>query len=132
MIFVALAIGAVLGLFLIYAMYTLGMLAERSGLTILLGTVAFFYPVFAAAEGDWYSFALHSLIFIAFCFVALQGWKKGMYLIAGGLLAHGIFDFGIAFIGHPGPAWWPAFCGAVDIVIAGVVIRLLQVGRISL
>ncbi len=131
MIPLALVIGAVLGVILVFVMYSQGMLAERSGASILLAAVALFYPVFAAAEGDWYSFALHAALCLAFSAVAVQGWKKGMFLIAGGLMAHGIFDIGIAFIGHPGPVWWPAFCAAVDIAVAAVLIRLLQLGRIS-
>jgi len=128
----AAVIGAVCGLVLVFAMYQAGMLKERSGLTILLGAIAFFYPVFAAAEGDWFAFALHSAIFLGFCALAVLGWSKGLYLIVGGLIAHGIFDFGLAFVGHPGPLWWPAFCGTLDIVAGALLFRLLQNGRIPL
>ena len=130
MILAALLIGALAGFIVAFTMYQSEMLQERSGLTILLAAVAFFYPVFAAAEGDWGAFAIHMVIFAAFCLLALQGWRRGTYLIVGGLIAHGVFDFGIAFIGHPAPLWWPAFCGAIDIVIGVIVLRLIQSGRI--
>lgn len=130
MIGLAAVVGALSGLILALAMYRSGMLQERSGLAILLGAIAFFYPVFAATEGDWPAFTLHVLVFAAFSFLALQGWTKGIYLIVGGLIAHGLFDFGLAFIGHPGPVWWPIFCGTLDVIIGLIVLRLLQVGKV--
>jgi len=125
-------IGAVCGFVLVFVMYQAGMLKERSGLTILLAAIAFFYPVFAAAEGDWHGFILHTVVFFAFCALAYLGWSKGLYLIIGGLIAHGVFDFGLAFIGHPGPIWWPVFCGTLDIMAGVILLRLLQNGRIPI
>lgn len=130
MIVVAALIGVVGGAGLIWIMYRAGMLAERSGAAILLAAIALFYPVFAAAEGDWLSFALHFAIFAGFAFLALRAFHKGMLLLAGGLIAHGIFDIFAGSIAHPGPEWWPAFCAGVDIAAGVAVIRLIQTGKV--
>ncbi len=127
---IAAGIGAALGLILVIAMLRSGMLAERSGLAVLLGSVAVFYPVFAAAQSDWAGLVLHSAIFVAFAALALRGWHKGTYLIVGGLIAHGLFDIGIAFIGHPAPDWWPIFCASLDLVVGAILLRLIQVGKV--
>ena len=57
-ILIAALVGVVSGAGLIWLMHREGMLAERSGAAILLAAIALFYPVFAAAEGDWLAFAL--------------------------------------------------------------------------
>ena len=43
-----------------------------------------------------------------------------MWLVAAGLALHGLFDFVHGHVvDNPGmPAWWPAFCGAYDVVAA--------------
>jgi len=48
-------------------------------------------------------------------------------MIAGGLIAHGIFDIAAGLIDTPGPVWWPAFCAAFDIVAGVAMVRLIQV-----
>lgn len=123
---IAALIGAIAGGGAMVAFWRTGMLAERSGLAVLLAAIAAFYPVFAAQNGDFAETALHIAIFAAFGALALTGFRRGAYIIAGGLIGHGVFDAGIYFLGAPGPTWWPAFCGAFDIAAGGVLIRLLQ------
>lgn len=123
---IAALIGALTGGGVMVTLWRTGMLSERSGLAVLLAAIAAFYPAFAAQNGDIGETALHVGIFAAFSLLALIGFRKGAYIIAGGLIAHGVFDAGLYFLGAPGPTWWPAFCGAFDIVAGGVLIRLLQ------
>jgi len=118
--------GAIAGVLIIFALFTSGMLTERSGSAVLLAAVAFFYPVFAVIDGHLTEAALHFAIFVGFCWLAIMGFRQGMHIIAGGLLAHGLFDIALMAIAAPGPDWWPAFCGALDIVAAVALIRLLQ------
>lgn len=127
---IAALIGALAGGGAMFALWRTGMLAERSGLAVLLVAVAAFYPVFAAQSGNFAETPLHIAIFAAFTVLALAGFRRGAYVIAGGLIGHGIFDAGLYFLGAPGPTWWPAFCGAFDIVAGGVLIRLLQSRKI--
>lgn len=123
----ALVAGSVGGFVLILSMHRAGMLAERSGLAVLLGAVAFFYPVFAVqAQAEGLVITLHALTFLAFGALALLGYRRSAALLAFGLIAHGLFDAATALTGHPGPVWWPAFCGALDLVAGGTVLFLLH------
>ena len=131
MIWIAAAAGAAAGAAIIALMHREGMLRERSGLAMLLAAIAFFYPVFAAAEGDWGAVAVHGVVFVGFVALAIRAWRRGTFLIAGGLIAHGLFDIATGVIGAPGPAWWPAFCAALDIVAGVAVLRLIQTGKIA-
>lgn len=123
---IAALIGALTGGGVMFTLWRARMLSERSGLAVLLAAIAAFYPVFAVQNGDFAETALHVGIFAAFSILALIGFRRGSYIIAGGLIGHGVFDAGLYFLGAPGPAWWPTFCGAFDIVAGGVLIRLLQ------
>lgn len=126
----AIAVGAIGGGGTIAALFRAGMLRERFGLVVLLAAIAFFYPVFAAQNGDVTGAILHFAIFIGFSALAVAGFRRGAMIIAGGLIAHGVFDAGLYWIGAPGPTWWPAFCAGIDITAGIVLIRLLQTGLI--
>lgn len=131
MILTAALIGVVCGALAMLMLYHTGMLTERSGVAVMLVAIALFYPVFAAQEGDIGSVALHLIVVILFATLAHIGFKRGMHVLAGGLLGHGFFDLGLHFIGAPGPEWWPVFCAAVDIVAGAALIRLIQTGKIT-
>lgn len=131
MIITAALIGAGLGALAMLMLFHAGMLAERSGAAVMLCAVALFYPIFAVQSGDIGSAALHAIIFILFATLAKFGFQKGMYLIAGGLIGHGILDLGLHVIGAPGPIWWPVMCAAFDIVAGAALIRLIQTGKVT-
>lgn len=122
--------GAAGGAVLIGLMQREGMLQSRSGLAILLICIAVFYPVFAFAENDLLAAAVHSAVFLAFVALAIRAHRRGTFLLAGGLIAHGIFDIAIGFINAPGPTWWPGLCAAFDITAGVLVLRLIQTGKV--
>jgi len=122
--------GIIAGILIVFTLFRTGMLAERSGSAVLLASVAVFYPVFAVIDGHLISAAVHFVIFLAFCWLATMGFRKGMHLIAGGLLAHGLFDIGLMAMASPGPDWWPAFCASLDIVAAAALVRLIQTRQV--
>lgn len=126
MIALAAAIGVAGGAGLIYAMHRIGMLEDRSGTAVLLAAIAFFYPVFAVMSGDPASIVVHGVIFAGFVALAAYGFKTGMYILAGGIIGHGVFDIGLMILPAPGPDWWPAFCAGVDIAAGAALIRLMQ------
>ncbi len=130
MILLAALVGALAGGGSIWIMQRNGMLSERSGAAVLLMAVAVFYPVFAAAEADTAGLVLHLLIFAGFTFLALRAYHRGLFLLAGGLIAHGIFDIIAGFIATPGPSWWPAFCASFDIVAGVMILQLIQTGKV--
>lgn len=123
-------IGVSFGCILMVGLFRSGMLRERSGLTVLVGAIAFFYPVFAVQTGSMPDIILHSVIFAGFGALALAGFKRGAHILAGALIAHGIFDLGLHIIGGPGPAWWPLFCAGIDIAAGAILIRLIQTQKV--
>jgi hypothetical protein len=61
--------------------------------------------------------------------LAVFGFKGNLWLVAVGLIAHGIFDFfRRGLIENSGvPRWWPGFCLAFDVVFGSwLAVRLLQ------
>lgn len=123
--------GAGLGGLTIFGLFHTRMLAERSGVAVLLMAIAFFYPVFAAIQGDIPSLVLHLAIFGGFTALAIRGFAVGMHILAGGLIAHGVFDAGLMFFTAPGPSWWPPFCAGVDITAGAALIRLIQTRKVA-
>ena len=54
-----------------------------------------------------------------------------MGVLAAGLAAHGILDLAAHIVGHPGPEWWPIFCGGLDLAAAIAIVLLLRQKRIA-
>lgn len=131
MIALAALIGAACGIALVFAMQQNGMLSERSGAAILLAAIAIFYPVFAVAAADPLAIVLHVTVFAGFAALSVRAFHIGLHVIAGGLIAHGIFDIIIGIVHVTGPAWWPAFCAGVDIAAGVAILRLIQNGKIT-
>jgi hypothetical protein len=63
----------------------------------------------------------------AFWVLAVAGFKKNLWLVAAGLAGHGVFDFFVhGFIPNPGvPAFWPGFCGSIDVFLGAFLAVLL-------
>jgi hypothetical protein len=58
--------------------------------------------------------------FAVFAAMAAIGFRTSLWTVAAGLALHGLFDFvRHSYAPAPGaPEWWPAFCGAYDMVAA--------------
>lgn len=130
MILLPALVGAGCGAAIVWLMLREGMLAERSGAAMLLAAIAAFYPVFAIAQGDPLAVLIHLLIFVAFVALSIRAYRRGLFLLAGGLIAHGFFDIILGLIAAPGPAWWPAFCAGLDITAGVAMLRLIQQGQV--
>lgn len=130
MILTAVVIGAAIGTVVTVGMFRSGMLAERSGAAVLLALISVFYPIFAIIEGDHLATGLHLVIALGFIALATRAFRVGMSLIAGGLIAHGLFDAALGLIMSPGPDWWPAFCAGVDMAVGIGILRLIQIGKV--
>jgi hypothetical protein len=123
---VALAVGV--GLFA----STLGLDKERGFYPVVLIVIAAYYVLFAAMAGSTSAIVAEMLPALLFVAAAAVGFKKSLWVVAGGLALHGVFDFfHHGMISNPGvPAWWPAFCLAYDVtagVYLGVLIRVRKV-----
>jgi hypothetical protein len=82
----------------------------------VLIVVATYYALFAVIGGG--SALLAECGFITlFVITAALGFRGNMWLVAAGLIGHGVFDFSHHhMIQNPGvPAWWPMFCAMYDI-----------------
>jgi hypothetical protein len=83
--------------------------------------IAFYYVLFASMGASMRILAIETAVAVAFSAVALFGFKKNMWVVAAAIAGHGVFDFVHSLlIANPGmPAWWPGFCGTVDVALGG-------------
>lgn len=97
---------------------------DRSFYPTVLIVIATYYVLFAFMSGE----AIVEEIMVAsvFSVAAIAGGLMWPVLAGMGILLHGVFDFlHPMFIANSGvPAWWPAFCAGVDIVLGAWVIWL--------
>ena len=107
-----------------------GLDRDRAFYPTVLLVVASYYVLFAVMGGSMRALVLETVVMIAFTVCAVAGLRYSPWLTVAGLAAHGLFDFVHAqIIDNPGvPEWWPAFCGAYD-VVAAAVLAWLSRGR---
>jgi hypothetical protein len=98
--------------------------------TVLI-VIALAYVLFAVMADAFQTILTESAIAAVFIVVAVVGsrWSDPLVaglVVAGGLAVHGAYDLVHAvLVPNPVvPSWWPLFCGAVDILLAGWVARL--------
>ena len=117
----AYVIGIVLALGVSAYATTLRLDRDRAFYPTVLVVVAFYYVLFATMDGSGRVIIVESLIAGVFVVAASLGFRGSLWLVAAGLAAHGVQDFFHGqLVVNPGmPTWWPAFCGAYDVVAAG-------------
>lgn len=99
----------------------------------LVVVIALYYVLFAAMSGSTHALIVESIVMMAFAALAVLGFRFNVWLVVAGLAGHGVFDafHGLA-ISNPGvPEWWPAFCGAFDVAIAGCLAFLVVRNRVA-
>jgi hypothetical protein len=129
---VALLIGAFLALAVGLLATSVGFDRDRAFYPTVTMVIASYYVLFAAMGGSDEALVIELSVGAVFLAVAVAGFRSSLWLVAGALVAHGIFDFvrGTA-IANPGvPIWWPRFCLAYDVTAAGYLAWLLKSGRI--
>jgi hypothetical protein len=59
---------------------------------------------------------------------AVIGFKFNLWIVAAGLVGHGVFDFfhGRIVVDPGVPAWWPAFCMSYDVCAGGCLAWILS------
>ena len=97
---------------------------DRSFYPTVLIVIATYYVLFAFMSGE--SIVEEIVVASAFSVVAIAGGLMLPALVGAGIFLHGVFDFlRPLFISNSGvPAWWPAFCGGVDILLGAWVMWL--------
>jgi hypothetical protein len=99
---------------------------DRAFYPTVLIVVGSYYVLFAAMTGSMRVVLLETGLMAIFAAAAVIGFKSSTWIVAAGLVAHGMLDaFHGRIVENAGvPAWWPAFCGAYD-VGAGAILALL-------
>lgn len=93
---------------------------DRSFYPVMLINFALLYMLFAVIGGGGALLLAELPGLLAFGLVAVAGYKTSLWIVAAGLLGHGLFDaVHGSFVANPGvPLWWPAFCAGFDITAA--------------
>lgn len=101
---------------------------DRSFYSTVLVIIASYYVLFAVLDGSGHALVWELVIAVAFSTVAIIGALFLPTLVGIGIVAHGLFDLvHDGLIENPGvPAWWPGFCGSIDIVLGLWVIMLTR------
>jgi hypothetical protein len=99
----------------------------------LMIVIASYYALFAVVGGSIQVLATESIVILGFLLVSILGFRRNLWIVAGALFAHGIFDFfHDHLISNPGvPVWWPMFCLTYGIVAATYLAWLLHSSRIA-
>jgi hypothetical protein len=129
----ALLIGAVLALVAgLFATLT-GLDRDRAFYPTVMIVIAVLYCLFAVLGGSTHALVLESLAGGVFIAAAVLGFRRSLWVVAGALTAHGLFDFvHPTLIPNPGvPGYWPAFCGAYDVVAGAYLAWLLARKRVD-
>jgi hypothetical protein len=90
---------------------------ERVYYPVVLVVVATYYLLFAVMGGSTGALWAEAAGAAVFTALAVVGFRTSLWIVAAGLVGHGVFDFVHgAIIGNPGvPPWWPGFCMAFDV-----------------
>lgn len=124
----ALVVGGLLAAAVGVFAHVVGYDRDRSFYAAVLTVVGSLYVLFAVMGGGA-GLTMEIGFFAVFAAIAAIGFRTTLWVVAGGLALHGLFDLvRHDYVPAPGaPAWWPAFCGAYDVVAAaGLGILLLM------
>jgi hypothetical protein len=126
-------IGMLLSLAVVALAATMRMDRDRAFYPTVLIVVASYYVLFAAMGGSGRIIVLEIVVASGFLLFAIVGYKISLWLVAIGLVGHGVFDiFHHLVIENPGmPHWWPGFCMACDVVLGGFLMVLLWRRRVA-
>ncbi len=92
---------------------------DRAFYPSVMIVIASLYVLFSVIGGSQ-SLLIECAVMALFVLASVAGFKRTLWLVVAALAAHGVLDFVHAdLIVNPGvPVWWPAFCGAYDLVAA--------------
>ncbi len=109
-----------------------GLDRDRAFYPVVTIVVAAFYILFAAIGGTVEILAVEALAAAVFLLLAVAGFRRSLWIAAGALAGHGIFDLVHgALIANPGvPVWWPPFCLGFDVTAGAYLAWLLGSGRV--
>lgn len=121
------AIGVILGLAIAAAATVIGFVRDRSFYPTVLIVIATYYVLFAVMGDAYEALIAELLVAGVFLLVAIVGYRTSLWVVALGLVAHGIFDYnhGLLIENAGVPGWWPGFCLAIDVTLGAWLIVVL-------
>jgi hypothetical protein len=129
----AIAIGVVLGLVIAGTCTLVGMDRDRALYPAAMIVIAAYYVLFALMGGSTQALLIELAVGLVFVALALASFKTSLWLVAGAIAGHGVFD-----VVHPhvyvnaGVPWfWPAFCGSIDVVLGAYLAWRLASKKVS-
>jgi hypothetical protein len=105
-----------------------GLDRERPFYPTVLMVIASYYVLFAVMAAPSCAPGSEIIARSAFLLIAVIGYKN-LWLVAVGLVGHGIFDIvHHSIIKNPGvPRWWPGFYLVFDLILGGLLaVRLMK------
>lgn len=94
-----------------------------------LALIASIYIGFSVADGRWRVITVECAVAGAFVVVAALGVTGSAWLLVAGLTGHGLKDLWqhrTHYVANT--RWWPPFCAAVDVVVAGLLAVAIVAG----
>lgn len=122
-------VGVLLGFAVPLFARAVGFDRDRSFYTVVLVVTSSYYDLFAILGGSTHALLSELVATAAFVILSAIGFRRNLWLVVVGLLAHGVFDIVHGgLIEDPGvPRWWPMFCLMFDVAAAAYLAgRLLQ------
>ena len=128
----AILVGAVLALSVGLMATYFGLDRDRAFYPTVMTVIASYYALFAVMGGAVQALAIESIVIALFLAISITGYRTSLWLVAGALAAHGVFDLVHGdLISNPGvPDWWPPFCLTYDVVAAAYLAWLLSRSRV--
>lgn len=101
---------------------------DRALYPTILIVIASYYVLFAVMGGSMHALVIEVVAMSVFSIFAIVGFKSSLWLVAIALAGHGAFDLlHQRLVANPGvPTWWPTFCLAYDVLLAGILAWLLR------
>lgn len=99
----------------------------------MLVVIALYYVLFAVMGAPVRVLVVETAVMSGFAFLAVVAFRGNLWWAAAAIAGHGVFDFVRGpLIPNPGvPAWWPAFCGSIDVALGAWLAWLLLRGSIA-
>lgn len=106
---------------------------DRAFYPTALIVIASYYGLFAIIGGGPGVLGLEAGVFAAFVCVSVIGFRTNLWIVAGALAAHGLFDLvhGRLIENAGVPGWWPMFCLSFDVMAGGYLAWRLASARLD-
>ena len=120
--------GIAVALFAVLLGRLAGLDRDRAFYPTLLIITATYYVLFAVMGGSMPALLFEAVVMILFTALAVMSFKSSLWLVVVMFAGHGVFDLVHArLVSNPGvPSWWPAFCMAIDVALAGILAWLFH------